>query len=383
MDLGSLLAGVKASGGGASLLAVLTVFVQEAGVPLPLPIGGVLLYLGYRATTQPLVLLAVTVLIIELATVLGASAKYWIGLKGGRPLLLSYGRYVRLKEERLKHTERQFRDHGTRTVLLGRVVPGITMIMPLAAGALGMPYRRFLPAMATGSGINIVVFIMLGFWAGQSVIGRLLEVGLSLRVVTTLALLGAVIGAVVVLRRRSQVREPRAIAEDSPISLLERALIAGVIAMFEMGIGVNLVLYVMTAVGLLEPQRALLHFIELTSRLAGGGAGALAAVIMLFAAGGVVWSLLYTLAAKRYLPGPAAVRGLLFSALPFVTSMGLLAALGFGPLGLALGAGLIPFAGELTRCALFGVGLATAEEMVRHASGASTQSRMVSPATAS
>ena len=383
MDLGSLLAGVKASGGGASLLAVLTVFVQEAGVPLPLPIGGVLLYLGYRATTQPLVLLAVTVLIIELATVLGASAKYWIGLKGGRPLLLSYGRYVRLKEERLQHTERRFRDHGTRTVLLGRVVPGITMIMPLAAGALGMPYRRFLPAMATGSGINIVVFIMLGFWAGQSVIGRLLEVGLSLRVVTTLALLGAVIGAVVVLRRRSQVREPRAIAEDSPISLLERALIAGVIAMFEMGISVNLVLYFMTAVGLLEPQRALLHFLELTSRLAGGGPGALAGVIVLFVAGGVVWSLLYTLVAKRYLPGPAALRCLQFSALPFVTSMGLLSALGFGPLGLGLGAGLIPFAGELTRCALFGVGLGTAEAMVRHATGASTQSRVVSSAAAS
>lgn len=383
MDLGSLLAGVKASGGGASLLAVLTVFVQEAGVPLPLPVGGVLLYLGYRATAQPLILLAITVLIIELATVLGASAKYWIGLKGGRPLLHSYGRYVRLREERLRQTERQFRDHGTRTVLLGRVLPGITMIMPLAAGALGMPYRRFLPAMATGSGINIVVFIMLGFWAGQSVIGHLLQVGLSLRVLTTLALLAAVIGAVVVLRRRSLVREPRDVAKDNTISLLERALIAGVIAMFEMGIGVNLVLYFMTAFGLLEPQRALLRFLELTSRLAGGGPAALAAVIVLFVAGGVVWSLLYTLAGKPYLPGPAAVRGLLFSALPFVTSMGVLSALGFGPLGLGLGAGLIPFVGELTRCALFGVGLGTAEEMVRHATGASIQSRLARPAAAS
>ena len=383
MDLGSLLESVKGSGGSANLLAALTVFVQEAGVPLPLPIGGVLLYLGYRATAQPLVLLGLTVLIIELATVLGASAKYWIGLKGGRPLLHSYGRYVRLKEERLQHTERQFRDHGTRTVLLGRALPGITMIIPLAAGALGMPYRRFLPAMATGSGINIVVFVMLGFWAGQSVIVRLLQVGLSLRMLTTLALLAALIGAVVVLRRRSLHGEPRAVAQESPIGLLERALIAGVIAMFEMGIGVNLVLYFMTAVGLLEPQRALLHFIELTSRLAGGGPGALAAVIVLFVAGGVVWSLLYTLAARRYLLGPAPVRGLLFSAVPFVASMGLLSALGFGPLGLALGAGLIPFAGELTRCALFGVGLGTAEEMVRQASSASTQSRVVSPAAAS
>src|SRR5215468_3017543 len=136
VDLGSLLEGFRGLGGGASLLAVLTVFVQEAGVPLPLPIGGVLLYLGYRATSQPLVLLGLTVLMLELATVLGASAKYWIGLKGGRPLLHSYGHFVRLKEERLQLTERRFRDHGARTVLLGRTLPGITMIMPLAAGAL-------------------------------------------------------------------------------------------------------------------------------------------------------------------------------------------------------------------------------------------------------
>jgi len=383
VDLGSLLEGFRGLGGGASLLAVLTVFVQEAGVPLPLPIGGVLLYLGYRATSQPLVLLGLTVLMLELATVLGASAKYWIGLKGGRPLLHSYGHFVRLKEERLQLTERRFRDHGARTVLLGRTLPGITMIMPLAAGALGMPYRRFLPAMATGSGINILVFVMLGFWAGQSVIGRLLQVGLSLRVLTTVALVVAVTGTVVGLRRRGLLYEPRPAAEHARIGLLERALISGVVAMFEMGLGINLLLYFVTAVGLLEPERALLHFVQLTSRLAGGSPGALAALVVLFVAGGVMWSLLYTFTVKRHLPGPAAVRGLLFSAVPFVASMGLLWALGFGPLGLALGAGLIPFAGELTRCALFGIGLGTAEELVRQASGAGAHRHPVSAAAAS
>ena len=50
--------------------------------------------------------------------------------------------------------------------------------------------------------------------------------------------------------------------------------------------------------------------------------------------------------------------------------MGLLAAVGFGPLGLGLGADLITCAGELTRCGLFGAGLGAAEQMVRDASGA-------------
>ncbi len=369
MDLASLMRSVEGSTGGAALPAALAIFVQEAGVPLPLPVGGLLLVLGYQSNSRPMVLLASTILLVELATVLGGSVKYWFGLKGGRPLLYSYGRYVRLEAKRLRRSERAFSEHGTRTVVLGRVVPGLSMIMPLAAGALGMPYRRFLPAMAAGSGVNIVVFTMVGFWAGQSVIARLVRLGLSIRVIATLALLVVAAGVVVVLRRRSLARGQVAIATDRVIGSGERALIAGLIAMFEMGVGINLVVYVMAVVGLLEPQRALLRFLELSARLAGGGVEALVALIVIFVAGGVVWSLLYTVVAVRFLPGPAAIRGLLFSAAPFAASMGLLWLLGFGPLGLGLGAGLVPFAGELTRCALFGMGLSTAEEMVRGAAG--------------
>src|SRR5205807_7630108 len=248
--------------------------------------------------------------------------------------------------------------------------PGLPPVVPRAAGALGMPCRRFLPAVAIGSGINIVVLVLVGFWAGGSVIGRLIQLGLSLRLVVTLALLAATAAALVVLRRRARLAHRALPSHGLPAGTVQRGLIAGFLAMFEMGIGINLVLYAMALVGLLEPQHALLRFLDLTARLAGSGQVALVALLVLFLAGGVVWALLYTAVAVRYLPGPPPVRGLLFSALPFAVSMGLLAALGFGPLGLGLGAGLIPCAGELTRCGLFGAGLGTAEQMVRDASGA-------------
>ncbi len=365
MDLGSLLRDLEGSTGVTGLPVALVIFVQEAGVPLPLPIGGLLLVLGYRSTSQPPVLLFGTILLVELATVLGASVKFWFGLKGGRPLLYSYGRFVRLKAERLQDSERQFRDHGARAVVLGRAVPGVSMIMPLAAGALGMPYKRFLPAMATGSALNIVAFTLLGLWAGQSVIGRLVRLGLSVRVVATVALVVLAGATVLALRRRRLAGEHGAAGAGGIAGARDRALVAGLLAMFEMGVGINLALYVMAVVGLLEPQRALVRFLDLSARLAGGSIGAIVALIALFVAGGIVWSWIYTAVAVRFLPGTAPVRGVLFSALPFATSMGLLWLLGFGPLGLGLGAGLIPFAGELTRCTVFGVGLSTAEEMVR------------------
>jgi membrane protein DedA with SNARE-associated domain len=368
VDLGGLLQSVEgSSGAGAGLPAAIAIFVQEAGVPLPLPIGGLLLFLGYRDSSGPLTLLALTLIVVEVASVLGASVKYWFGLKGGRPLLYTYGRYVRLKADRVHRSERQFSEHGTRAIILGRTVPGLSMLVPLAAGALGMPFRRFLPALAAGSGINVVLFVMLGFLAGPKLVGRLVQLGLSVRVLATLAILAAVAGALVVLRRRAPLQQRLTWTAGTSLGPVERSLVAGLIAMFEMGAGINLVLYAIAIAGLLQPQEALVHFLDLAAHLAGGGPGVLVALIALFVAGGLAWSLLYTLVAVRYLPGPAAVRGLLFAAAPFSASMALLAALGFGPLGLGLGAGLIPLAGELTRCALFGAGLGTAERMLRPA----------------
>jgi len=184
------------------------------------------------------------------------------------------------------------------------------------------------------------------------------------RIAATVALMVALGAAVAVLRRRGALQR-RLAGAGGGMRPVERALVAGLLAMFEMGVGINLVLYAVAIAGLLQPERALVRFLDLMARLAGDGPDVLVALIALFVAGGVAWSLLYTVVAVRYLPGPAAVRGLLFAAAPFATSMALLAALGFGPLGLGLGAGLIPFAGELTRCALFGVGLGTAEGVLR------------------
>jgi membrane protein DedA with SNARE-associated domain len=367
LDLGNVLNGVQGTAGDSSLPAVLAVFVQEAGVPLPLPIGALLLLLGYQAGSRPLAILTVTLLLVEVATVLGSSIKFWFGLKGGRPLLYSYGRFVRLGPARLERSERRFQEHDTRAVVVGRILPGVSMIVPLTAGAMGMPYRRFLPAVAIGSGINIVILVLVGFWAGPSLVTHLVQLGLSLRLLATVALLLALVGGVLLLRRQAAPGRQLPVALAQRTGPVERALIAGLLAMFEMGIGINLVLYAMAAFGLVEPERALLRFLDVTQRLAGSSPAGLTMLIAVFVAGGVLWALLYTLLAVRYLPGPPVVRGLLYSIVPFTASLGLLWALGFGFLGLGLGAGLIPVAGEVARCALFGAGLGTAEDMVRRA----------------
>ncbi len=73
----------------------LWLFIEETGVPLPLPGDLAILLAGYRAAQgkmDPLWAL----LLLEVATLLGGSVLYWLGARGGRPLLRRYGRYVGL-----------------------------------------------------------------------------------------------------------------------------------------------------------------------------------------------------------------------------------------------------------------------------------------------
>ena len=71
----------------------------------------------------------------------------------------------------------------------------------------------------------------------------------------------------------------------------------------------------------------------------------------------VLWAVLYAWLAEGRLLGAHRAEGLLSSAVPLAFSVFvLLPALG-GMLGLGLGAGLVPLAGEVFRSALFGVGL--------------------------
>jgi membrane protein DedA with SNARE-associated domain len=363
------------------------VFVQQAGVPLPLPVGVVLLIAGYRAASQPPTTLLLTLLIDETAMVLGASIKYWFGLKGGRPLLALYGR-------RLGRAEELLHRGGSKAVALSQLIPGVSVIVPLVAGAVGMPFRRFLPPLVVGTAVYTAGLIAVGFWAGPTALARLVALGFSVRLIAILALAATVGALLQALRRRARAyrrvpfvpgpeenrtegvrrsEDSRAsgpsvrFAEPHQVGPLERALLAGMVAMFEMGLAVNIALYVFAAWGLLLPERALLRFMALVmAQVPGGSEGLLIGLIVVFVAGGLLWSFIYTHIAAPLLPGPPVVRGLLFSLLPFTASMCLLLLAGAGPLGLGLGAGLIPLVGEAFRCAVFGAGLGTAEALVRH-----------------
>ena len=83
--------------------------------------------------------------------------------------------------------------HGALAVIVGRLVPGLRIVTPLACGVFRVPYRQFLPALAVASSVYLAVVIAVGVVGGPALL-EALDLGiLPVRfVVTTLLLGGAV-----------------------------------------------------------------------------------------------------------------------------------------------------------------------------------------------
>jgi membrane protein DedA with SNARE-associated domain len=84
-------------------------------------------------------------------SVTGALILYSLGRYGGRPLVLRYGRFLRVDEERLDRADGWFRRYGDWVVLFARVVPVARSIVSIPAGTTKMPLVRFTVLTALGS----------------------------------------------------------------------------------------------------------------------------------------------------------------------------------------------------------------------------------------
>ena len=78
-----------------------------------------------------------------LGNILGSWVAYWISLKGGRPLLLKYGKYVLLTREEVERAEIWFTKYGDRIVFISRLLPVVRTFISNPAGIARMSFWKF------------------------------------------------------------------------------------------------------------------------------------------------------------------------------------------------------------------------------------------------
>src|SRR5919204_1747659 len=174
------------------LAAFVFLLIEEAGVPVPVPGDFLMLILGVRAR-QGEVPLGQAIAVMEAATLLGATFLYGAARLAGRGLVYRYGRFVRLSPERLDSAERWLKQHGSRAVFLGRLVPGLRIVTAVACGVFEVPVWVFAPAMALGALLYIVVYTLLGYFLGPPVLVTLEGLHLPFALLGQLIPLGVII----------------------------------------------------------------------------------------------------------------------------------------------------------------------------------------------
>jgi len=192
--IGPLVAGLLSRFGAAASFALL--YIEESGIPLPVPGDVYVAYLGKLNASSFSHLLEAWLGII--AVVVGGATNLYLVSRRWGPVLLRH-HLVRdvlgVDEARLEVVRQWSRRWGALAIIFGRHVPGFRIPVTVLAATTGVPYRIFAPSVAISTAVWAGVGLWLGATFGQS-IGNLLArypwiylVGLGLVIVAVATVL--------------------------------------------------------------------------------------------------------------------------------------------------------------------------------------------------
>ncbi len=189
--------------------------LESAG--LPLPGETVTLLGGYAAGSGQLQVFGVFGAAAA-GAMLGDNLGYWVGRRAGWSLILRVGRLLGQSPEQLERLRDSFQRHAGKSVLLGRFVAVLRVVAGPMAGAVHMPYRRFLLCNTAGALLWAGTMVSLA-WLG----GRWVPLHVMVRGVVEFGLGALVLVALVVLLPRllsrlesRQLRDEEGVASGDP-----------------------------------------------------------------------------------------------------------------------------------------------------------------------
>lgn len=118
--------------------------LESAAIPFPseliMPLAGWLLI---QAKGNSAWMVALAGFYGALGNLVGSWVIYWISLKGGRPLLRKYGKYVLITQEEIDWAEKWFSRYGDWIVFLSRLLPIVRTFISIPAGIARMNLWKF------------------------------------------------------------------------------------------------------------------------------------------------------------------------------------------------------------------------------------------------
>lgn len=153
----------------AIILALLAIYLEESGVPMPVPSEISIAFLGHGVAARPLLLvglwIGLTLWIVAGSTNLFTAAR-WLG---PRFLHGRLGVALHLTPDRVDRAARWFRRFGPLAIAIARFVPGLRWAMAVACGTLGVSYRAYWLSSAAAAAVWTGLLLTVGLTVGDTV----------------------------------------------------------------------------------------------------------------------------------------------------------------------------------------------------------------------
>lgn len=119
------------------------------------------------ATGQPILSILLLLAMLPVAAILGDNVGYWFGNKTG-PRIFNRENSRFFKRKNLLAAKAFYDKHGGKTIVLARFMPFIRTFAPIVAGAVEMPWRRFMFFNFFGGLLWAVGVTLVGFGLGKA-----------------------------------------------------------------------------------------------------------------------------------------------------------------------------------------------------------------------
>ena len=176
----------------------IALLLENTGLPVP---GETILLLGsFLAFSQRQLQLPWIIVVGIASATLGDNIGFFVGLRGGRPLLNRYRQWFRISKEAIANGERVFQRYGPATIFFARFVAGLRVIAGPLAGILRMEWRRFAIYNFLGATVWVTVIATVGYVFGRHW-ERLLHIVKEFNI--TILVIGVIVVVLMLWRHRA------------------------------------------------------------------------------------------------------------------------------------------------------------------------------------
>ncbi|MBA2502278.1 MAG: VTT domain-containing protein [Pyrinomonadaceae bacterium] len=131
-----------------------------------LPGDSLLVVAGLFAAKANGLNVAILLVLLFVAAVVGDALGYYSGLKVG-PRIFTRQKSLLFRPSHLQKAQGFYEKYGGKTIIIARFVPVVRTFAPIVAGAAQMPYRRFVVYNVVGGFLWVFSMILTGYFLGS------------------------------------------------------------------------------------------------------------------------------------------------------------------------------------------------------------------------